>query len=197
MDDATFQANLEQGRLGEEHFLRHLARLGNQVVPVYAAGEGKAPKVYVDDRLVTAADVLFIDTTGAVNWAEVKTKGKPGYRYRGAARGWEHGIDFRLFNRDYRELAQRASFWFVVCEHLTMPGGDVAWEPPPPPKGASGMPEWGDYARYLVPGPVWRAISFEDAERTGRRVENWSRGKTGWLWPVSSMTRLTVGGAKG
>lgn len=191
MDDATFLANLERGRLGEEHFLRHLARCGNQVVPVYASGEGKAPKVYVDRRRLTAADVLFIDAIGAVHWAEVKTKGKPGYRYRGSERGWEHGVDFRLFDVDYRELAQRASFWFVVCEDLTIPG-DVTWHPPAPPRGKSGAVDWNDYARYLVPGPVWRCIRYEDAEKTGRRVENWSRGSAGWLWPVGAMRRLEV-----
>jgi len=192
MDDATFRANLERGRRGEEHFLRHLARLGHQVVPVYAAGEGKAPKVYVGERRVTAADVLSIDGAGAVQWFEVKTKGRPGFRYRGDARGWEHGMDFRLFNGDYRELAQRAPLWIVVCEELTIPGDDITWAPPEPPRGASGLPDWGDYVRHLVPGPVWRAIRFDDAEKAGRRVENWSDGKTGWLWPVSAMTRLAV-----
>lgn len=192
MDDVTFQAQLERGRHGEELFLRFLAGLGHHVVPVYAAGEGKAPKVYVRRRRLTAADVLSINRAGAVQWFEVKTKGGPGFRYCGDRRGWEHGIDFRLFDGDYRELAQRAPLWLIVCEELTIPGGDVTWEPPPPPRGPSGGLDWGDYARHLVPGPVWRAIRFEDAEKSGRRVENWSEGKTGWLWPVSAMMRLPV-----
>ena len=192
MDEAAFQANLERGRRGEEHFLRHLASLGHHVVPVYAAGEGKAPKVYVGRRRITAADVLSIDVAGSVRWFEVKTKGRPGYRYRGEARGWEHGIDFRLFNDHYRELASRAPLWIVVCEELTIPGDDPTWEPPEPPRGATGLPDWSDYARHLVPGPVWRAIRFADAEANGRRVENWSDGKTGWLWPVACMKRLEV-----
>ena len=73
-----------------------------------------------------------------------------------------------------------------------MPGGDADWEPPPPPIGANGKEDYRDYERHLVPGPVWRAISFRDAERLGRRVDNWSEGKVGWLWPVSAMTRFTL-----
>lgn len=195
MDEAAFQANLERGRRGEERFLRHLAAKGLHVVPVYASGEGKAPKVYVDDRRVTAADVLALDARGSALWFEVKTKGKPGYRYRGDARGWEHGIDYRLFAGDYRELSARAPLWIVVCEELTIPGDDLTWEPPEPPRLATGYPDWQDYARHLVAGPVWRMIRYELAEQRGRRVPGWSDGKDGWLFPVSAMTRIEVAGA--
>jgi hypothetical protein len=192
MDKATFLRNLEYGHIGEEFARRHLALCGHHVVSVYADAENKAPKVYVGDRMITAADLFFVDDKGRANWVEVKSKKKPGYRYLGAWRGFEHGVDFRHFDGDYREQASRALFWIVVREELTMPGGDADWEPPPAPKGADGQADYRDYERHLVPGPVWRAISFRDAERFGRRVDKWSEGKVGWLWPVSAMTRFTL-----
>ena len=192
MSRATFQANLDYGHVAEAFGRRHLALCGYHVVSVYADGENKAPKVYVGDRMITAADLFFVDAKGRAHWVEVKRKKKPGYRYLGDWRGFEHGVDFRLFNGDYREQAARAPFWIVVLEDLTMPGGDADWEPPPPPIGANGKEDYRDYERRLVPGPVWRAISFRDAERLGRRVDNWSEGKVGWLWPVSAMTRFTL-----
>jgi len=195
MGRATFEAKFERGRVGEERFLLDLAGRGHHVVPVYAAGEGKAPKVYVGNRRLTAADVLSINPKGVVQWFEVKTKDGPSFRYRGGRRGWEHGIDFHLFDKDYRKLAERAPLWLVVCEARTIPGNDLDWEPPEPPRGASGMFDWSDCMRHLVEGPVWRIISFEKAERLGRRVERWSEGKTGWLWPVRAMQPFTLGRA--
>jgi hypothetical protein len=192
MDNATFQKNLKHGHIGEEFARRHLALCGFHVVSVYADAEDKAPKVYVGDRMITAADLFFVDAKGRANWVEVKSKTKPGYKYSGPCRGFEHGVDFRHFDGDYREQASRALFWLVVREELTMPGGDPAWVPPPAPKGADGKPDYRDYERHLVPGPVWRAISFRDAERLGRRVDGWSGHKAGWLWPVSAMTRFTL-----
>lgn len=192
MSRATFQANLDYGHIGEEFARRHIALLGHQVVSIYASDKDKAPKVYVGDRMITAADLFFVDDKGRANWVEVKSKKKPGYRYLGDWRGFEHGVDFRHFDGDYREQASRALFWIVVREELTMPGGDADWEPPPAPKGADGQADYRDYERHLVPGPVWRAISFRDAERFGRRVDKWSEGKVGWLWPVSAMTRFTL-----
>jgi len=192
MDNATFQKNLKHGHIGEEFARRHLALCGFHVVSVYADAGDKAPKVYVGDRMITAADLFFVDAKGRANWVEVKSKTKPGYKYSGPCRGFEHGVDFRHFDGDYREQASRALFWLVVREELTMPGGDPAWVPPPAPKGADGKPDYRDYERHLVPGPVWRAISFRDAERLGRRVDDWSGHKAGWLWPVSAMTRFTL-----
>jgi hypothetical protein len=192
MSSASFQANLDYGHIGEERARRHLALLGNHVVSIHARDKNSSPKVYVGDRMITAADLFFVDAKGRANWVEVKTKKKPGYRYHGASRGFEHGINFRLFDENYREQARRALFWFVVCEELTMPGGDSAWAPPRPPQNEFGRVDWNDYERHLVPGPVWRAISFRDVEKFGRRVDNWSRNKAGWLWPVSAMTRFTL-----
>ena len=131
MDKATFLRNLEYGHVAEAFGRRHLALCGFHVVSVYADGENKAPKVYVGDRMITAADLFFVDAKGRAHWVEVKRKKKPGYRYLGDWRGFEHGVDFRLFNGDYREQAARAPFWIVVLEDLTMPGGDFTWEPPP------------------------------------------------------------------
>jgi hypothetical protein len=192
MNSLAFQKNLDYGHIGEESARRHLALCGHHVVSVCSDDKNKAPKVYVNDRMITAADLSFADAKGRANWVEVKTKAKPGYRYHGAFRGFEHGINFRLFDEDYREQAQRARFWFVVCEHLTMPEGDAAWAPPSPPKDQFGRVDWNDYERHLVPGPVWRFISFTDAERLGRRVDKWAGAKAGWLWPVSAMTRFTL-----
>jgi len=192
MNRAAFQKNLDFGHVAEVFGRRHLALCGHHVVSVYADAEHKAPKVYVKDRMITAADLFFVDAKGRAHWVEVKRKSKPGYKYTGSWRGFEHGVDFRLFDGHYKEQAERASFWIVVLEDLTMPGGDFTWEPPPAPIGVNGKPDYTDYARHLVPGPVWRAISFKKAQKLGRHVDKWSGAKAGWLWPVSAMTRFTL-----
>lgn len=183
----TFQESLAMGRLAEDEFLKRLSSSGYHVISVYTAGEGKAPRVYTDRGAIAAADVLAISKNGEASWFEVKAKSKPGYRYTGKFRGWHHGIDLRLFQGAYKHLAARCKFWFVVCETKTIPG-DASWEPPP--RGAG----WNDYERYLVPGPVWRIISYDNARKHGREVPSWSGGRPGWLWPVGAMKRLTFGG---
>lgn len=179
------------GREYEDAFLRHLSTRDFHVVPVYTGGEGKAPLVYVERRRIVAADVLAVGPDGRALWAEVKAKSEPSYRYTGKHRGWVHGVDLRHFRGAYAELASRAPFWLVVCELRTMPDADPAWTPPQPPR-VGGRCDWSDYQRHLVPGPVWRAISYEDAESSGYAVERWSDGKSGWLWPVAAMTKITV-----
>lgn len=179
-----FATQLARGRISEERFLRHLAAKGHHAIPVFdcAASKDGAPRVWAPGRRLVAADVLAVTPKGAAIWFEVKAKSAPGYRY--STRTWEHGVNLRLFQHDYAELAARAPLWLVVHETSAPPSDD--YRPPPPGRLPDGRPDYGDYRRHLVACDSWRAISYNDAERLGSARERWSRGP-GWLWPREAM----------
>jgi hypothetical protein len=188
----SFDAQLARGRVREADWRAHLADArGMHVVDVAKPSDDDGrggPRVRVSGGYIVAPDVLAIDRGGRARWYEVKTKSVPGYRYRGQHRGWEHGVDLRHW-RHYLQLAERAPVYLVTCEEMTPPSLD--FEPPAPPKGQDGKPDWLDYRNHLVDGPVWRAISADDAARVGRTQVPWCRGG-GWLWPLSAMTVVHV-----
>lgn len=187
------------GRKREEQFLRYLASCGAHVIPVYGAidvdDSSKSPKVWTPGGKVVAADILAISPEGLAIWVEVKAKKKPGFMWASYRRGFTHGVDYRLFNEHYRILAGhvKGRLSIVICETMTLPHPD--WEPAtekPVSKTPSGAPNWGEYESSLIPGPVWLRIEFEDALRHGYRHNNWSHGKTGWIWPRSAMQVIDV-----
>lgn len=188
----TFEASLARGRAREADWRSFLADdRGLHVVDVAKpsddAGRG-GPRVRVSGGYIVAPDVLAVDADGRALWFEVKAKTVPGYRYHGAHRGWEHGVDLRHW-RHYLRLAERAPVYLVTCEERTPPSLDFV--PPDPAPAPNGKPDWNDYHRHLVPGPVWRVISAAKAAEVGRAQEPWSGG-AGWLWPLAAMTVVQV-----
>lgn len=175
------------GRQREVELMRHLAAKGHHVVTVYAVsedGQERGPRVHTSSGPVVAPDILCISPAGAAIWIEAKAKSVPGYRYFGRHEGWEHGIDYSCWLQ-YAKLADRAQLWIVVCESETLPHDGFV--PPRPPAG-----QFDDYRRHLVAGPVWRCVNYEAARDAGRLQESWSRGRCGWLWPLSIMSKMAV-----
>lgn len=185
----SFAEALELGRIAEREFLVHLAKHGHHALAIYdASTDDKGPRVYCGTRQIVAGDVLFIAEDGSAGWCEVKTKTVPGYSYK--RRTWEHGVNLRLFQNDYRILAERAPLWLVVKELRTLPYEDFL--PPAAPPLPDGVPDWSDYKRFLVDGPAWFAVRFDVAASVGRAVDRWDGPVPGWLWPRGVMTPVVV-----
>lgn len=177
----------KMGREAEEEWLSYMARKGFFAFPAYGAdgtdNKSKAPKVWTPNGKIIAPDVIAIDRDGKAVWLEVKAKSCPGYRYFGQHKGWEHGVDNRLFN-EYGKINKVSPVFLVVKELMTLPADD--FEPPVPPK-INGKFDYADYKNYLVDGPVWLAVPYSEARRRGRLQSPWSGRSTGWLWPRSIM----------
>jgi len=183
-----FEEQLEWGRLHEAAFRKHIAQKGHHVVIVNSDSEDESPKVHLPDgKIVAAADLLCVSPDGTAFWVEVKAKSVPGYYYK--AKSFRHGVCFRLWKHSYSKLAERADFYFAICEHQTLPHD--AFLPPLPPRDAE---NWAKhYQQFLIDGPQWLSVSFQDAARHGEFSRGaGSNGKDMWNWPRNIMRRIEV-----
>jgi hypothetical protein len=190
--------NYIMGRKREQEFVEFLARDGLHVVPVYEAvgvdKNSESPKIWTSQGRIIAPDILGVRKDGAAIFFEIKAKTKPSFRWKGEFRGFYHGVNFDLFKYHYRIIAQQCeNFWFIICEENTIPNED--WEPAgerPQTILPGGAPDWNEYEKSLAPGPSWLAIKYSDAQKLGRRQDNWTDGKVGWLWPRKAMQAISI-----
>lgn len=187
-----FERLLAEGQEKEREFQQIAVGYGYHVIPMGDMNTDGAPTFLTQSGAVVSPDVILIHPRNAtretrVIGIEVKSKTSPSFRFKGRYRGWWHGCDLRLFEGDYRVAYEGwDSVCFVVREDWTLPYPGYV---PPMPAGDN-----YDSASLvgLVPGPVWRSISYAKALEMGRVSEKHFNGKDAWVWPLEAMTLMEI-----